>query len=293
MVAIGGERVPATGQARNGVERVHRRALGPDDHSEAVGLVTQGVLELPIYRWLFGIKGHWDLLSERSARWTAELMCEWLRQGGGGIGAFDADNRLVGLILLTLPGQPVPTMTEDQVAYLTELVRADPDVGRRLVKMRGGGDADLSRADAIDVAHAVVDPRVRKSGILRKLAIAVNELALELARRLRSRRMFRGWPRRIAAASSLSIRVVMSMPAAPRLGCSAKRSLICPRRWRGCVWVAESAPTNGEVGPTPGPASTFVYWARLSVRLGAGADEPASRAPVTMSPTTLPTALPI
>ncbi|GAB05837.1 hypothetical protein GOAMR_45_00330 [Gordonia amarae NBRC 15530] len=176
--------MPATGQARNGVERVHCRALGPDDHSEAVGLVTQGVLELPIYRWLFGIKGHWDLLSERSARWTAELMCEWLRQGGGGIGAFDADNRLVGLILLTLPGQPVPTMTEDQVAYLTELVRADPDVGRRLVKMRGGGDADLSRADAIDVAHAVVDPRVRKSGILRKLAIAVNELALELARPL-------------------------------------------------------------------------------------------------------------
>jgi len=152
---------------------VRCRLLVPDEFAEAVELVTVAVAELSFYRWLFG-----DAMSDEALRWAAERKCGCVRRGGS-IGAFDTDGRLVGLLVLNHPGQPAPTTTDDQLSFLTELVKANLDVARRFQMLRKTAEQHPVRPDAIDVAHAVVEPRLRNSGILRTLAIATYEVAME------------------------------------------------------------------------------------------------------------------
>lgn len=101
------------------------RPIRPEEDSAAVGLLAIGMAENPLHLRVFGMEAERRL---RRLRGLFELLLRHLRQNGDLLGAFDAGDRMTGVLGLIRPGLCRPALSVRLQMGATILARMPPGV---------------------------------------------------------------------------------------------------------------------------------------------------------------------
>ncbi|WP_226995676.1 hypothetical protein [Gordonia phthalatica] len=138
---------------------------------DAISLLADGIVEIPLYQWLLG-----EHIGERDKReWLAELLMRPLLRVGCTVGAVD-DGRLVGLVVwrppdLDLSSDGAPPLTPDDV----EVAVRTPGLRERLLELWTRPPLPPPVPDAVNLMFASATPDARGGDTITRITRPIEE----------------------------------------------------------------------------------------------------------------------